>query len=207
VVGSNPVVGQNYGTSSYADSSSTGSSGTGSDALVTCGSYGQVPASSCPGNPAATGGGATNSNLSFGGSSSGLTIIYPSGWNIVAGPQGTSFGSASGSLYTMQSGDSTYETATLGGALKAGDGYWLYSSGVQATIPSTPGASASVQLPAGQWILVGDPGSTVATVTGADQVLVYNPMSGSYTQTTQLQPGQGGWAMSNAGGSATITGS
>jgi len=171
---------------------------------------GQVPASSCPTSTAATPGGPASSNLAFGSSSSSsspLTIIYPSGWNIVAGPPATSFGSASGSLYTLQSGDSSYETTSLGGALKAGDGYWLYSSGVQATIPSTPGASASVQLPAGQWILVGNPGSTVATVSGADQVLVYNPMSASYTQTTQLQPGQGGWAMSNAGGSATITGS
>jgi hypothetical protein len=210
LVGSNPVVGQNYGGGgSYSGGSSV--SGTGTDALVACGSYGQVPASSCPGSSSSTtassgtAGGATNTGLAF-GSSQGLTIVYPSGWNIIAAPQGTNFGSSSGSLFTLQPGDNGYESTTIGAQLKSGAGYWLYSSGVQATLPAPQGgASATVQLPAGQWILIGDPGSTVANVSGADQVLVFDPVSGSYKQATQLQPGQGAWAMSNGGGNATIT--
>jgi hypothetical protein len=204
LVGSNPVVGQNYGGGSYSGGSAVSGTGTGTDALVACGSYGQVPASSCPTASASTAGGATSTGLAF-GSSQGLTIVYPSGWNIIAAPQGTNFGSASGSLFTLQSGDNSYESTTIGAQLKSGAGYWLYSSGVQASLPAAPGASATVQLPAGEWILIGDPGSTVANVSGADQVLVFDPVSGSYKQATQLQPGQGAWAMSNAGGRATIT--
>jgi hypothetical protein len=53
--------------------------------------------------------------------------------------------------------------------------------------------------------MIGNPGNTVATVSGADVVLVYNPANSQYTQTTQLLPGQGGWAGSVRGGPVTIT--
>jgi hypothetical protein len=51
--------------------------------------------------------------------------------------------------------------------------------------------------------MIGNPGNTTATVTGADVVYIYD--GSQYRTVTSLTPGQGGWAISVAGGVATIT--
>jgi hypothetical protein len=53
--------------------------------------------------------------------------------------------------------------------------------------------------------MIGNPGSTTATVSGADSIMTYNASSSTYQQATSLQPGQGAWAISYGGGTATIT--
>jgi len=53
----------------------------------------------------------------------GVTVTYAAGWNIVAGPSGTTVTGASGSVYTLQPGDASYETLPSGGTLKPGAGY------------------------------------------------------------------------------------
>jgi hypothetical protein len=136
----------------------------------------------------------------------GFARTLPAGWNIVAGPAGTTLPGVSGSLFTLQPGDTAYETIPAGTPLKAGAGYWVdLASTTSTAIATASPTSVTVQLPAGQFVMIGNAGNTVATVTGADSVLVYNPTTASYTQTNQLQPGQGAWAVSNAGGPATIT--
>ncbi len=111
-----------------------------------------------------------------------------------------------GSLFTFQAGDTSYESAPASDTpLKAGAGYWVdLSQAAQVVLSPAFGGPVTVTLPAGQFVMVGNPGITVATVSGADTVLAYDASSGNYTQTTQLQPGQGAWAYSAAGGQATI---
>jgi len=138
----------------------------------------------------------------------GVTVTYSTGWNIVAGPSGTTITGAAGSMFTLQPGDASYETLAAGAALKPGAGYLaFFPSSTTATLPMVTAASVSVQLPAGQFVLIGNPGDTAATVTGADTVLTFSPSSNSYTPSTSLPPGQGAWAMSNNGGQATISNS
>jgi hypothetical protein len=127
----------------------------------------------------------------------------PMGWGMVGGPAGTVISASTGPLYTYQAGDSAYETVSAGSPLIAGQGYWAYfGSAATGSIPLAPGQSASVQIPANHYVMIGNPGSGTATVTGVDALLVYT--SGQFQPATSLAPGQGGWAWSANGGTAII---
>jgi len=133
--------------------------------------------------------------------------MYLAGWNIIAGPAGTVATGASGSLYTYQAGDSIYEQIDARTPMRVGEGYWAFLSADTTTaLPSAGRQTVNVDLPAGQWILIGNPGTTPATVLGADAVYVYADGAG-YQANTSLLPGQGAWAISYGGGIATISGS
>lgn len=136
------------------------------------------------------------------------TITYPAGWVLVGGPTGTVISGNVGPLYSWRAGDPTYEVIPPGTSLTAGMGYWAYFTvGGSATFPPIPLAttvSTSVPLPPMQFEMIGNPGTTPATVSGADVVLIYQP-GGGYQQTNTLPPGRGAWAMSYAGGQAVIT--
>jgi len=143
----------------------------------------------------------TTGSYAFG---QGFSVTYAAGWNIVAGPNGSMITGNVGPLYSFRPGDTTYEVAAAGSPLTAGSGAWAYfNANTTTTIAMTNPGSMSVQLPAGQFVMIGNPGDTTATVSGADAVLVYNPSTQSYNQTTQLAPGQGAWAISMRGGEAT----
>jgi hypothetical protein len=112
-----------------------------------------------------------------------------------------------GPLYTYQAGDTNYQTIAAGTQLFAGSGYWAYFDAATAgTIPVSNSQTLSIGLPAGQWVMIGNAGNTVATVTGADVVYIYSASSG-YQATTSLVPGQGAWAISVNGGTATVANS
>lgn len=139
----------------------------------------------------------------------GGTVPYAAGWNLISAPQGTVISDAAEPLYTFQAGDSDYETVPSGTPLQAGVGYWArfsqptteyYLSGNPRPAPVT------VTAPAGQFIMVGDPFPTNATVSGADRVLTYDPQLG-YQSTTTLHTGQGAWVLSANGGTITISSS
>ena len=133
-------------------------------------------------------------------------LSLQSGWNLVGGPAGTVFNGAL-ALYTYQAPDTAYESLPTATVFASGIGAWAYFS-APATI-SLPQASSAlpalVTLPAGHFVMVGNPGCTTATVSGADEVLMFNPSSNSYTSTTTLAPGQGAWAVSTKGGTLTMT--
>jgi hypothetical protein len=133
----------------------------------------------------------------------GFTVSLAQGWNIVAGPSGTTLPT---SAFTWQAGDTAYETVAPGTPLKPGAGYWvnMLAAG-QINLPTAPSSNVTVTIPAGGQVMIGNPGTTVATVTGADAVVTFDAPSSSWTPTTQLQPGQGGWASSAAGATVTIT--
>jgi hypothetical protein len=146
----------------------------------------------------------TNSSYAF--TQQGFSVSYAPGWNIVAGPSGSTITGNVGSFYSFRPGDTTYEVAPAGSALTAGVGAWAYfTARTNTTIGMANPGNMSVQLPPGQFVMIGNSGDTAATVSGADSVLVYNPSNGGYSQTTQLAAGQGAWAISMNGGMATMT--
>lgn len=134
----------------------------------------------------------------------GMPISYAAGWNIVAGPSATVVTGNLGPLYTFQAGNISYQTLPNGSSLTAGQGYWAFFPDTTiSSIPFVGPQLITVTLPAGQWVMVGNPGSTAATVSGADAVYAYATGPG-YQATATLQPGQGAWAISVNGGTVTI---
>jgi hypothetical protein len=132
----------------------------------------------------------------------GLTL--PQGWNLVANPGGSV---ASGPAYTIQKGDSYYETAAPGAPLVAGLGYWVLAQS-RSALPLPAGTlHASIVAPAGQFVMIGDPsGILAAQVSGADLLLTYDPSSGYRPDTSGiLQPGQGAFALSLGGATITLS--
>lgn len=120
---------------------------------------------------------------------------YPAGWNLVAGPEGSTVSGAIDSLYTMQPGDAAYERLPVSSPLHAGQGYWAYfpnGGGLQAM----PGLAGSVlALVPGQFSLIGNPSaSRTMFVDGADMLIIYVPGRG-YQSATAIPPGQGAWVV------------
>jgi hypothetical protein len=135
-----------------------------------------------------------------------ISVAYAAGWNIVAAPGSSTPPGLSSWLHTFQAGDVSYEMVPAGSPLKPGVGYWAFApSPTTGTLTPAPQTSITVQVPARQYVMIENPGNTVATVSGADVMLTYNPSTGSYTPATQLAAGQGGWAGSAGGAQVTIT--
>jgi hypothetical protein len=134
----------------------------------------------------------------------GTRVTYPPGWNLVAGPTGTTLTGVS-TLYTYQATDTSYVTLDGTTPLVAGNGYWAYFNvlaAVQILGPTPP--TFSRPLPVGHYVLIGNPRESLVIVSGADVVYVYDPVAG-YEPTTVLEPGQGAWAFSAAGGTLSFT--
>lgn len=132
-------------------------------------------------------------------------VLYHRGWNIVAAPAGTRF-QAAGALFTLQPGDSGYESLQPDQASKTGYGYWAYfAADATVTFAADGPLSYTLTLPPGQWVLVGDPSATnPVNVTGADLAYTYDPIAGQYQQATTLEPGQGAWVFSSSGGAIML---
>lgn len=141
---------------------------------------------------------------SSGNSGAVYSVTYHAGWNIVGAPEGTRYAGADGPLYTLQPGDGGYETLAAGTPAVGAQGYWAYFPAAR-TVQLPEGVSfLTVELPAGQWVLVANPsGLRTAPVAGADALFTYDPGRG-YQAAASLLPGQGGWAFSQAGGLLTI---
>ncbi len=137
----------------------------------------------------------------------GPSVLYPTGWNIVAGATGQTFPGASGPLYTFQAGDTNYETLPQGSPIAAGRGYWaFFNAPTNVTLIASSQSSITVNAPAGQFIMVGNPSQTqTMTVRGADVVYLFDPTANSYTASNVLPPGKGAWVYSDAGATITIS--
>jgi hypothetical protein len=144
-------------------------------------------------------------NLGLAAPQTGFQVSLGSGWNLISAPDGTTIPGSS--LLTFQAGDTNYEQVAAGTPMKGGVGYWVFlPMATQLTLgTASTSANTTINLPAGQPVMIGNPGNTTATVNGADKVFMLSPGSSSYTTGTQLQPGQGAWAMSTNGGQVTIT--
>ena len=135
------------------------------------------------------------------------TVTFSAGWNLVGGPTGTVLTGATGNIFTFQAADTAYESFAATTPLAAPQGYWAFFTASATVTLGTASSqtSVTVTLPAGHFIMVGDPFTVPVSVTGADQVLVYNPTTGQYTSATTLNVGQGAWVKSNSGGTLTIS--
>jgi PKD domain len=135
----------------------------------------------------------------------GVTVSMAQGWSIVGGPSNTVIQGSDGPLYTYQGADSNYETVPPGSALIPGQGYWAYfATPSSEVLPLAPGQAISASIPAGHWVMIGNPGSGTATVSGVDFMVVFSTSAGQYQPTTSLQSGQGAWAWSWNGTTARI---
>lgn len=136
----------------------------------------------------------------------GYPVTFNGGWDIVSGPTGTVITGNIGPMYAFRPGDTTYEVVPQGTPLTSGMGYWAYfPSTATGAIAYSSGGTMSVSLPPGQFVMIGNPGDSPATVSGADVLLVFNTATNNYAQTNQLAPGQGAWALSWSGAQAAIT--
>jgi hypothetical protein len=134
-----------------------------------------------------------------------IVVSYPAGWDIVAGPSGTALSGYIGPLYTYQLGDTDYEVLGADGPLVQPEGYWAYfgSTGYQ-MLPVRGPQTLTLNVPAQQWVMIGNPRGTPATVTGADAVYSYTGTAG-YVATSTLMPGRGAWVISTSGGTISIS--
>ncbi|HTE83363.1 MAG TPA: hypothetical protein VK821_01360, partial [Dehalococcoidia bacterium] len=137
--------------------------------------------------------------------SPGNSVTFAAGWNLVAFPQNTDLSKVTSSLFTMQPGDTDYETVDPTQGTQTGFGYWAYFASSTAVTLDAGGSFYATIAPAGSYIMVGNPsGITAAVVSGADLVYTYDPVAG-YNQSPLLNPGQGAWVLSNNGGPITVS--
>lgn len=136
----------------------------------------------------------------------GVQVRYAVGWNLVGGPTGTVF-NALGSIYSLDSGDTSYDASAGDAPIAGGRGYRAYfPAATSVTLNGAGSGSFSVPAPAGRYLQIGNPsGVQAVTVSGADQVLAWDAAAGSYTIVTQLAVGQGAWALSVNGGTIELT--
>jgi len=143
-----------------------------------------------------------------GGGAATSSATYSPGWNLAGGPAGTLFSQAAGVLYTFPAGASAYTQVPNTQPAQAGVGYWaFFNSQTTVTLSGNTTLPFTVTAPAGQYIMIANPSATsTVTVSGADVVYTYDPTNAAspYSAVSTLQPGQGAWVYSAAGGTITM---
>ena len=131
------------------------------------------------------------------------SVQYATGWNLVGVPDGTTLPV---DAFLWQPRQGSYLAVPAGQPLQGGDGYWAFFTSAT-TVPISGGRpSAVIDAPAGGWVMIGDPSATVpVVVNGADAVFTWDPVTGQYTRTNALGPGQGGWATRATAGQIVIS--
>jgi hypothetical protein len=125
--------------------------------------------------------------------SSALAVTYAPGWNLISGPEGSRVSGAIGNLYTLQPGDSDYESMPVSSLLKGGYGYWAYFPNGGSLVAGTSTSNYQPNVAAGQWIMIGNPSAVAdATFVGATLAYKYTPGAG-YQNATSIPAGQGAW--------------
>ncbi len=127
------------------------------------------------------------------------TVTYHAGWNLVAGPSGTTLSGVHGDLWTLAPDGSGYESVSPAEPLSTGAGYWaLFLADTRVSLPATPAQPLQLSLPAGAWTIAGNPFSEPAALSGSDIVYGFDPTTG-YTPLTVLPPGRAALVYSAAG--------
>lgn len=132
--------------------------------------------------------------------------IAAKGWNLISTGTAVTLDvpSAESPLYTLQPGSDAYQALTWAG-LRPGYGYWaFFRENTAVRLPPSSQQRYSVDAPPGQWIMVGNPSTSgSARVAGADQVLVYSPLTG-YRDDALIPVGYGAFVRSVDGGTITV---
>jgi hypothetical protein len=135
-----------------------------------------------------------------------LAVTYAPGWNLVAGPAGSTFPGAT-AVYSFPPGAEDYIARTGATPSSTGYGYWAYyPHGGSPNFADNPSnCRTMITAPVGQYFLAGNSSSTnAATVSGASAVYTFDPVAHTYVAATSLVPGQGAWVMPDSGGVVTI---
>jgi hypothetical protein len=120
---------------------------------------------------------------------SALWKIYAPGWNLVAGPGGSTLGLHSETLYTLDGALPAY-TSYRQPVARAGEGYWVfYPTGAMLLLIGVPQSVSSVHVTGGNWAILGNSGIARAAVRGADLAFAYDPSAG-FSPAGWIQPGQ-----------------
>ena len=140
----------------------------------------------------------------------GLSLSVAAGWNLVGAPNGSQLGGTAGALYTFQASDSAYESFPTTVSLSGGVGVWAFfpQAGLVTGLPVVTAQTLHLTLPAGHFIMAGNPTDGPVSLSGADVVDTFNTATNQYsvaTGTVTLAPGQGAWVFSRFGGTLTIT--
>jgi len=143
-------------------------------------------------------------------------LLLQPGWNLESGGIARLVNSNVGPIYSLDADTNQYVPVGDARSLPDTGAYWVlfdtptrvsdrFLSGVGLCGPARreQPAPVSVELPAGQWVMAGNP-FAVATVQGADAVFTYVPVNG-YQQTSRLDAGQGALAYSANGATLTFT--
>lgn len=137
------------------------------------------------------------------------SLTLASGWNLIPGKLGPVLPCCFGPFYTLQAGDSAYEVIERAADLEPDLGYWVFfDREVSVTlIPPFLTGTYTVRVPAGQWVMVGNPFITIANVQGADAVYVYDTAIGYRTADAgvRIGPQQGAFVYSLAGSTVTLS--
>lgn len=139
----------------------------------------------------------------YGTTGKSVTVTLSAGWNLVD----ATIAMASGAAVTDFWNGTSYQPY----ARNPGHGIWVYVQSSQTiNLPPNFTNDYTIQASAGGWTMIGNPFPTVETVTlqTGDTAYTYDPASNQYsaaqTGTLTLQPGQGAWLESVAGGTYTI---
>ncbi len=139
----------------------------------------------------------------YGTTGAPVTVTLTAGWNLVD----ANVAKVSHAAVTDFWNGTSYQPD----AIDAGHGIWVYVQSSQTiNLPPNFTNDYTIQASAGGWTMIGNPFSTVETVTlqTGDTAYTYDPASNQYsaaqTGTLTLQPGQGTWLESVAGGTYTI---
>lgn len=133
--------------------------------------------------------------------------FYHAGWNLVSVTQRGIPVPTGGSIYTLTPEGTDYQAVSPTDTQR-GVGYWVFfpTDNLINLVPvplceECATNFPSIPLPAGQWVMIGNPYAPVPiTVSGADVVDVYDATKGDYQQATRLFAGQGAFAYSASGG-------
>ena len=144
-------------------------------------------------------------------------VTYAAGWNLVGGPPATMDTGALSSLFTLQAGDTSYESLPTNTPLGGGEGYWAYfASPTTVTLPAGVSGSLTSPLPSGQYVIAGNPFDGPATLQASKATtwaIMFNATTNSYSSWTRidgggsltLPAGQGAWVFSPSAGTLTLT--
>jgi hypothetical protein len=131
------------------------------------------------------------------------TVTYRAGYNLVAGPRGTSFAAAANPLYTLLPGDTNYRALPSSQPSYNAYGYWAYFA-QDTNVPlagSGPPFFTAVGSP-GQWFLVGNQSGTspMRVVLGSQSVYLYDAQAKQYKTSDTIPAGQAAWVRANRDG-------
>jgi hypothetical protein len=145
------------------------------------------------------------------------TVSEQPGWNLTGGSQGTVLTGAAGALFFLPADGSSYSSLPLSTPLSGGLGVWaFYLSPTAVTLPCVGGTSTAVPLSTGQPELLGNPYTTVATLTATGVptwALTFNAATQTFSSWTRidgsgslsLPVGGAAFVATTASGGSTVT--